>query len=113
MNLIIKTSIVAALLSTSLAAIADENVRLIITKKDGSSAVQAKGSTSQVSSKKVRTVSESLSVPEHLVSEKMSDLYKEKNVIAVERDVIVYQLGSSSPSHPYSVNQQSTGAPPP
>jgi hypothetical protein len=109
MNLIIKTSIVAALLSTSLAAIADENVRLIITKKDGSSAVQAKDSNSQVTSKKVRTFSESLSVPEHLVSERMSEFYKYKDVIAVERDVIVYQLGSSSPSYPYSVNQQSTG----
>jgi hypothetical protein len=110
MNSIIKTSILlATLLSVSLTAIADGDVRLIVTKKDGSSALQAKGSVSQSSINKVRTSSESLSVPEHLVSEKMSDLYKDKDVIAVERDIIVHQLASSGATYPYSVSQQSIG----
>lgn len=109
MRSIIKTSIiVTALLSASINAIAEENVKLIVTKKDGTSTTAySNDGMSQVSKSKAKTTSESLSVPESEVSRKMSELYEDKNVIAVERDVTIYQIETSSVTYPYSISQQS------
>jgi hypothetical protein len=99
MNFIIKTSILIAFLSASSTAFADENVRLIVTKTDGSSAVQEEGRS--------LLTSESVFVPEELVASTISELYKDKNVVIIERDVTVHPTGSLSPLYPYAVGEQS------
>lgn len=109
MRSIFKKSIaVATLLTISLTAVADETVKLIVTKKDGKSAKLSVTGTSQSQRK---TTSDALFVKQSEVSSKMAELYQDRDVIAVERDIIVHQLGVNGPDYPYPIlSQQNSDA---
>lgn len=113
MKKLLNTSIIVAALTMSSHVFAEETVRLIVTKKDGTSAVMnGQGTVStQAMERSVRTVSSDLRVPESDVVSTIAALKKDPDVIAVERDVIVYPTRQKTTVSPYSLSvyQQTAG----
>jgi subtilisin family serine protease len=93
-NFIKITGFIVALLTLN-TALAEEDVQLIITKEDGSITI-APSSLRDGSVKRVpRVILESISIKESDVDARIAELSQQKGVVAVERDVIVYSLGTS------------------
>lgn len=108
-NIFSKLIIVSALASAS-TAFAEDTVRIIVTKKDGTSAVghQNSGVFSQSMPANGPVISNDVRVPLSEVSQTISLLEKDPDVIAVERDVIVrpLQQKASFSTYPMSSAQQ-------